>query len=111
MQKKVQEAQEKMKKRREDAEQRRKKLIEWIDQAKGPFIEALANHADSLTFLKPSEYVNLIITAGPALELFRDSDSADGRQVLSIQKSWATDYKAGRLTLDAFKQKVLQYTN
>jgi hypothetical protein len=28
---------------------------------------------------------------------------------ISVQKSWITDYKAGRLTVDAFKQKVLQY--
>jgi hypothetical protein len=111
MRKKVAEAQEKMKQRREEAEERRRKLLESIEQAKGPLIEALANHADSLTFLRPNEYVNIIITTGSGFEFFRDSEAGDDRQVLSIQKSWATDYKAGRLSLDAFKQKVLQYNN
>jgi hypothetical protein len=33
------------------------------------------------------------------------------REIISVQKSTITDYKAGRLTLDGFKAKVLVYSN
>jgi hypothetical protein len=42
--------------------------------------------------------------------LFGSDRTSSHCQVVSAQKSWITDYKAGKLTLDAFKQKVLQYS-
>jgi hypothetical protein len=101
------EAQEKMKVRREEVEQRRKRLLDAVDQLKVYLLEALANHGDSLTQLKPGEYLNIIITSDEMRWGFGEETAE--RQVISLQKSWVTDYKAGRLSLDALKQKALQY--
>jgi hypothetical protein len=109
--KRLAEAQDKVKRRREESEQERQKLMEAVAQAKVYLIEALANHGDSLTTVKPNEYVNLVLTTDGANVLFAGTEEpASRRQIISVQKSVITDYKAGRLTLEAFKQKVLQYT-
>ncbi len=110
MRRRLEDAQVKVRKAREDVEARRKKLLESLTQVSGYLIEALANHGDSLTQVKPNEYINIIITTDEATPLLGDSgESQSRRQVISVQKSSITDYKAGRITIDGFKQKVLQY--
>ena len=90
-------------KNRETLEASRKKLVESIQQIKPNLIEALANYGDSLTIVKPEEYINLVLVT--------EDFGSGGRRadVISARKSWITDYKAGRLSMDGFKQKVLQY--
>jgi hypothetical protein len=110
LRKKVEEYQAKAKKNREEAENRREKLLQSLAEAKVYLIEALANYGDSLATVKPDEYINLVLTTDGF-----DGGSGFGGQrtrhdIISAQKSWITDYKAGRLSLDNFKQKVLQYT-
>ncbi len=113
LRKKVAEAQDRVKKAREDTEATRAKFLESLGEIKAFLIEALANHGDSLTTVKPSEYITLVLM----LDDFGGSnllsmDTTGGRthqEVISVQKSWISDYKAGRLTLDAFKQKAIQY--
>jgi hypothetical protein len=76
---------------------------------KPALIEALAKHGDSLTIVKPEEYISLVI----ASERWRDflgEEGEAGREVISVRKSVITDFKAGRITLDEFKKKVLVYT-
>jgi len=107
--KRVGEYQQQMKERYAQAQERRKKLIDSIEDLKGYLVDALANHGDSLTHVKQAEYLNLIITTGDRRRLLGGEEGE--RQVISVQKSVITDYKAGRLTLDAFRQKVLQYKN
>ncbi len=110
MRKKLFQAQEQVKKRREEMEARRQKLLQSLDEVKGYLIEALANHGDSLTTVKANEYINIVITTDEGLPfLSEEGTTSASKQVISVQKSWISDYKAGRLTLDAFKQKVLQY--
>ena len=112
MRKKLEEAQKKITATRKEMEERRKKLLESLTQASGYLVEALANHGDSLTHVRPNEYINIIITTDNDYMVFAQSTEARSqREVLSVQKSNITDYKAGRITLDAFKQKVLQYIN
>lgn len=106
------EAQDRVKKRREETEEKRLKFLEQLDQVKGFLIETLANHGDSLTQVKAGEYITLVITSDGGEGIFRETAGARTyRDVLSVQKSAVTDYKAGKLTLDAFKQRVLQYSN
>jgi hypothetical protein len=112
MRKKLEDAQAKIRKTREEVEARRKKLIESLTQASGYLVEALANHGDSLTHVRPNEYINIIITSDNEYLVFaQNTETRSQREVISVQKSHITDYKAGRITLDAFKQKVLQYNN
>jgi hypothetical protein len=112
MRKRLADAQEKVKRRRADLETRRQKLLQSLSEIKVYLIEALANHGDSLTFLKPNEYINIILTTDEGFPVFSDGgESRALREVISVQKTAVSDYKAGRVTLDAFKQKVLQYSN
>jgi len=97
-----------IKKSREETEASREKLLESLKEIRVYLIEALANYGDSLTQVKPGEYINLILYADAL-------DTNSGRMkarhdIISAQKSWITDFKAGRISLDSFKQKVLQYT-
>jgi hypothetical protein len=117
----LREYQDKVKERRKASELREKAYQELLTQAKMHLIEAIANHGDSLTHVKPEEYINLVLTSGRGGgamligELYGDTveyasaGSRTGREIISVQKSYITDYKAGRLTLEGFKQKVLQY--
>ena len=113
--KRVEDLQRSVVKRREEAEINRKQLLERLAQVKIYLIEALANHGDSLTHVKPNEFINLVLTAeegGAKVFTLADSEGESShREIMSVQKSVITEYKAGRLTLDAFKQKVLQYSN
>ena len=112
MRRRLADAQEKVKKRREEFEAQRQKLLQSLSEIKVYLIEALANHGDSLTFLKPNEYINIILTTDEGFPIFPDEgESRALREVVSVQKSVVSDYKGGRLNLDAFKQKVLQYSN
>jgi hypothetical protein len=104
-------AQEKVKQRQEMMEQRRQKFQESLTQLKVHLVEALANHGDSLTFVKPNEYINLVLSTDIGGALLAGGAAGPQRDIVSVQKSVVSDYKAGRLTLEAFKQKVLQYSN
>jgi hypothetical protein len=112
LRKKLAEAQEKMKKSRDEMEANNAKFLAALEQIKVHLIEAIANHGDSLTTVKPNEYISLIImTDDLEGRTFRgESGPINRQQVISVQKSLITDYKAGRLTLDALKQKILQYS-
>lgn len=92
-------------KSREEQQKRREELLQSLADIKIHLIEALANYGDSLTTVQSDEYINLILNT-EGLE-----DSSKKRfDTISAQKSWITDYKAGRLSLEDFKQKVRQYT-
>jgi hypothetical protein len=108
---KLSELQEKVKQRGAEEEARQAKFRESLSQLKVFLMEAMANHGDSLTVVKPSEYVNLVIIDEGNRWFGDDSVDRAQREILSVQKSVITDYKAGKLTLDAFKQKVLNYVN
>ena len=111
MRKRIAEAQEKVKQQREEAEQRRQKFTAALAQVKVHLIEALANHGDSLTFVKPNEYINLVLATDEGSFMLGGGGRRSDRDIISVQKSAVSDYKAGRLTMDALKQKVLQYSN
>ena len=109
--KRVAEIQEQLSRRRETMEKQRQKQQELVAQMKGYLVEALANYGDSMSVVKPNEYINIVITTDSDLFLDREwtGSRPPAREIISVQKSTVSDYKAGRLTLDAFKSKVLQY--
>ncbi len=109
---KIDEFQKKAKQNAENLKAKREQYLERLPQIKDYLIETLANYGDSMTTVKPAEYINLVLAVGDFGPL-NISDPANPRtrhDVLCAQKSWITDYKAGRLTLEAFKAKVLQYS-
>jgi hypothetical protein len=110
---KLADLQEKARKKMEEDEARRARFQETVEKLKVYLIEALANHGDSMSVVKPNEYVNIVILDDGRGFWMVDSPGGDRgqRQVISVQKSVISDYKAGRLTLDGFKAKVLEYVN
>jgi hypothetical protein len=106
------ELQERSKKREAEESANREKFLQRLAEIKGYLIETLASYGDSLTTVKANDSINLVLL----------SDVFDGNgnysfgkrgtryDIISVQKSWITDYKAGRLNLEGFKQKALQYT-
>jgi hypothetical protein len=99
-----------LKKSREEAATDQQKFLESLKRLREPLIEALANYGDSLTQVKPGEYINLILSREDSLDIMDYGSAKTRHDIISAQKSWITDYKAGRISLDTFKQKVLQYT-
>jgi hypothetical protein len=108
---KLSELQDKVKQRGEEEEARQAKFRESLSQLKIFLMEAMANHGDSLTVVKPGEYVNLVIVDEGNRWFADDSGDRAQREILSVQKSVITDYKTGKLSLEGFKQKVLNYVN
>jgi hypothetical protein len=110
---KLAELQEKVKQRGEEEEARQARFRESLSQLKVFLMEAMANHGDSLSVVKPEEYVNLVLVDEGNRWFGFGDDSGDRaqREILSVQKSVITEYKAGKLSLEAFKQKVLNYVN
>jgi len=92
-------------KSREEELKRREKLLQSLADIKVQLVEALANYGDSLTTVKSGEHINLVLTTQGF-----ESRQNERFHTISAQKSWITDYKAGRLSLEDFKQKVRQYT-
>ena len=79
-----------------------------LDGLKELLVDTLARYGDSLSVVKPDEYVNLVLHA-PVLALSASREQNVGRNVgiISARKSWITDYRAGRMTLDEFRKKVI----
>jgi hypothetical protein len=76
-------------------------LTKLLEELPPLIVETLANYGDSLTTVKPDEHINFVVGT--------ESTLPGARFVISARKSWVADYKAGRLTLDEFKQKIIQY--
>jgi hypothetical protein len=103
LKKAIEEARAQAQKAREVVSQNREKFLQNLAETKIRLVEALANYGDSMTTVKPEEFINLVLVTN-------GFDGQNARSdVISARKSWITDYKAGRLNLEGFKQKVIQY--
>ncbi|HEV8130648.1 MAG TPA: hypothetical protein VGQ81_05325 [Acidobacteriota bacterium] len=117
LRKKLADAQENFKRRREQEVLQQGKVDELLGEIKAYLIEALANHGDSLSQVKQNEYVTLVFSDGSPgyvsgyFGLIEPRDGASQPEIISVQKSAIMDYKAGKLSLESFKQKVLDYRN
>lgn len=96
---------ERSERNREEARKRREKLAQSLADINVHLVETLANYGDSLTTVQSHEYINLVLST-------EDPESRSKRRsnTISVRKSMITDYKAGRISLEDFKQNVLQYT-
>jgi hypothetical protein len=87
------------------SEANRQKFLQKLGEVKGFLVETLANYGDSLTTVDSNEYVNVVLLTDNF-----DGDQQSRQQVISAKKSWITEYKTGKLSMDGFRQKVLQYS-
>ena len=74
-----------------------------FDSLRNPLVDILAKYGDSLSFVKPDEYINLVIYTPSLMDISGRQQRVD---VISARKSWITDYKAGRMTLEEFREKI-----
>jgi len=91
--------------RRQKAEENRKKFLANLDKVRDGLVEALAGYGDSLTTVRPGEYVSIVLLDVPG----NAAGAPRGSEGISAQKSWISDHKAGKLSLGEFKGKVLRY--
>ncbi len=103
LQKKLADLQDRAKQRQEEFEARKAKFRANLEQIRGLLIEVLANHGDSLTTVKPHEFINLVIVDEGGGWLANDAEGK--REIISVQKSIIADYKAGRLTSGGIQAK------
>jgi hypothetical protein len=103
-------AQEKMKLRQQDLEKRRAELVQRIERLKVYLKDALANHGDSLSVVKPQEYVTFVITTDGVRGWFGgNGDDQATQHVMSVKKSDVVEFKSGRITREQFAQRVMEY--
>ena len=74
-----------------------------FDSLRNPLVDILAKYGDSLSVVKPDEYINLVIHTPSLMDISGRRQRVD---VISARKSWITDYKAGRMTLEEFREKI-----
>jgi ribosomal protein S17E len=104
----MEEYRKKAKQNREEAKAKHEEYLKNLSKTKDNLIEALASYGDSMTTVKPHEYINLVLaTDDPSIPW----DQRPRHDVISAQKSWIADYRAGKLTLDAFKAKLIRYAD
>jgi hypothetical protein len=103
LKKAIEAAKARVQKAREEASATRDKFLQNLAEAKTSLVDALANYGDSMTTVKPEEFINLVLVTNGF------DDQKTRSDVISARKSWITDYKAGRLNLEGFRQKVVQY--
>ena len=79
-------------------------------QMEEALLAAIAKHGDSVTTVKRSEYINLILTSeGFGPRFLGSRGGSQKAKVLSIPKSAILDFKAGSIDLATFKQRVVRY--
>ena len=81
-------------------------FLQALNSVREPLVDALAKYGTVLHTVKPDEYVNLVFQASPASSL--NTPARGTTDVISVRKSWITDYNAGSMTLDEFRKKVFQ---
>ena len=92
-----------LRKIRDDEQETFKKFLLNLDEIRNNLIETIANYGDSLSTVKPDEYINLVFVTDVGF-------MKTSYDVVSVRKSSIVDYKAGKMDLDAFKKKVVSYT-
>jgi hypothetical protein len=111
MQIKLKDVQDKARQDGENRDAERLKSAGISDRIKSYLIEAIANYGNGLTTVKPNEYVTLILTTQEtSMPDYISGNPTQRCDIISAQKSWITDYKAGRMNMDGFKEMILQYS-
>ncbi len=89
---------------------RQARAEEWEKRFLAELREVVAKHGDSLTIVKPTEFISFVLDRNRGRVSFGSSDVAAPRHILTIQKSQVLDYKKGALSLENLKSKMVEYT-
>ncbi len=96
-------------KREEDLEEQKLRVKEWETKMVERLRKVLIQHGDALSFLKPAEYITVILTPNDNIRGFSER-SAEAHHVLMIQKNYILDFKKGTLSGDQLQTRFVEYT-
>ncbi len=104
--------QQKLEQRRAEAKKQHEALLARVEGLKGSLKETLANYGDSLTIVKPDEWVTVVISGGSGGFKFWDASGEEDEvsHVISVKKSMVTDLKAGKISREEFERRVTDYS-
>ena len=97
----------------ERLELRQARMQEWVKQLSERLRDVLVKHGDSLTVVKPSEYITFVLNGGGnRMGFLRDLEgqASASHHILTIQKGQILEYKKGTLSLEELKAKIIEYT-
>lgn len=92
---------------REESEEQRKMVAEERAAIKEELVKVIATHGDSLTQLKDDQFINLVLRDQCGHFGWRSENSE--QTILSVRKSDVRAYRTGQLTMDQFKDRVVEY--
>ena len=79
-------------------------------KVKQALVEAVANHGDSLSHLKPDEYLNLMIVEDSGHRWAMGHTGHESRPVvLSVRRSDISAYRTGSIDMAEFGSRVMEY--
>ena len=95
----------------QESEQSQAEMEQREQKIQGAIISALAQHGDSLSAIKPEEYISLIfLSDSRGLDSFVSArQNRSGARVVSVQMSQLSEFKRGALTLDQLRERLVQY--
>jgi hypothetical protein len=107
---------ESARRREEEEKLRQERITEYeaqVEVLKNRLVTTLARHGDSLLQVGADEYVTIILSPGSGgiVSFFGTSERQIPSEIISVEKATIRDYKAGRLSEEAFGERVLQYRN
>lgn len=122
---------ERLEKRKAELKEQRERLLRLRQRLEEELVQVAAQHGDSLTQVRPEEFVNFVLASGPeamalefgvtagtrekpeksqkSKEMRLDGGASAGTRVLSVRKSDILAYKNGSLGLEQFKDRFLRY--
>jgi hypothetical protein len=104
-------AKQKLEQRRAAAQKQREALQGRVEQVKVSLKDTLASHGDSLTIVRPAEWVTFVIAGDRGgFGLLEERGDDDVCHVLAVQKSTVTDLKAGKISREEFDRRVSEYS-
>lgn len=106
----IEKMQQKLEQRRAEAKKQQELLLSRVQGLKGGLKDALANFGDSLTIVKPEEWVTVVISGGGGgFKMWESGDQDESCHVIAVKKSMVTDLKAGKISREEFDRRLTDY--
>ena len=110
VQKRVEKYEQELVTQRARMEEVSKRAENFRNKIKQALVEAVANHGDSLSHLKPNEYLNLMLVEDSGHPWTIGHHGNESRPVvLSVKRSDISAYRTGSIDMSEFSARVMEY--
>ncbi len=107
----IEKMQQKLEQRRAESKKQREELLSRIQGLKGRLKDTLASYGDSLTIVKPEEWVTVVISGDGGFKMWGEAgDEDESCHVIAVKKTMVTDLKAGKISREEFDRRVTDYS-